>query len=79
MLERANPVHLALALVATLGFVYGLWAHAWLWVIGSAAVALTTATPAPATAESIAGAPARQGRCNHGNRFPVPDPTPRRR
>jgi hypothetical protein len=40
MLEHANPVHFPLALAASIGFVYGLWAHDWLWVIGSAALAL---------------------------------------
>jgi hypothetical protein len=40
MLEHANPVHFALALAASVGFVYGLWAHAWPWVIGAAALAL---------------------------------------
>jgi hypothetical protein len=40
MLEHANPVHFPLALAATAGFVYGLWAHDWFWVAGSAALAL---------------------------------------
>jgi hypothetical protein len=40
MLEHANPVHFPLALAATAGFVYGLWAHDWLWIIGSSALAL---------------------------------------
>jgi hypothetical protein len=40
MLEHANPVHYPMALAATTGFVYGLWIHDWLWIIGSAALAL---------------------------------------
>ncbi len=40
MLEHANPVHFALVLAATVGFVYGLWAHNWLWIIASSALAL---------------------------------------
>ena len=40
MLEHANPVHFPLALVATAGFVYGLWTHDWLWIIGSSVLAL---------------------------------------
>jgi hypothetical protein len=40
MLEHANPVHYPLALVATVGFVYGLWKHKWPWIIGSSALAL---------------------------------------
>jgi len=40
MLEHANPGHFPLALAATIGFVYGLWAHDWLWIIGSSALAL---------------------------------------
>jgi hypothetical protein len=40
MLEHANPVHFPLALAATAGFVYGLWTHDWLWIIGSSALAL---------------------------------------
>jgi hypothetical protein len=40
MLEHANPVHFPLALAATIGFVYGLWVHDWLWIIGAAALGL---------------------------------------
>jgi hypothetical protein len=40
MLEHANPVHFALALAATVGFIYGLWTHAWPWLIGAAALSL---------------------------------------
>jgi hypothetical protein len=40
MLEHANPVHFPLALVATAGFIYGLWMHDWLWIISALAVAL---------------------------------------
>jgi hypothetical protein len=40
MLEHANPMHFALALAATAGFVYGLWAHDGLWIIGSTVLAL---------------------------------------
>lgn len=40
MLEHANPVHFPLALAATVGIGYGLWAHDWLWIIGSSALAL---------------------------------------
>lgn len=40
MLEHANPVHFPLALAASLGLVYGLWAHAWAWIIGALALAL---------------------------------------
>ncbi len=40
MLEHANPVHFLLAIIATVGFVYGLWVHDWLWIIGSSALAL---------------------------------------
>ena len=40
MLEHANPVHFPLALAATAGFIYGLWTHDWLWIIGSSALAL---------------------------------------
>jgi hypothetical protein len=40
MLEHANPVHFPLALAASIGLGYGLWAHDWLWVSGSAALAL---------------------------------------
>jgi hypothetical protein len=40
MLEHANPVHFPLALVASAGFVYGLWTHDWLWITGSSALAL---------------------------------------
>ena len=40
MLEHANPVHFRLALVATAGFIYGLWTHDWLWIIASSVLAL---------------------------------------
>lgn len=40
MLEHANPVHFALSLVATAGFVYGLWAHNGILVLISAVLAL---------------------------------------
>jgi hypothetical protein len=40
MFEHANPVNFSMSLAATAGFVYGLWAHGWLWIIGSSAVAL---------------------------------------
>jgi hypothetical protein len=40
MLEHANPVHFALALASSIGFVYGLWMHDWLWIISSAVLAL---------------------------------------
>jgi hypothetical protein len=40
MLEHANPVHFPLALAASAGFIYGLWTHDWLWIIGSSALAL---------------------------------------
>jgi hypothetical protein len=40
MLEHAKPVHFPMALVATAGFIYGLWTHDWLWIIGSSALAL---------------------------------------
>ncbi len=40
MLDHANPVHFAVAWAAAIGFVYGLWAHDWPWVIGSTALAL---------------------------------------
>lgn len=39
-LEHANPVHLTLGIAAIIGFVYGLWTHDWLWIIGSSALAL---------------------------------------
>jgi hypothetical protein len=35
-LEHANPVNIALTVVATLGLLYGLWTHDWLWIVGSA-------------------------------------------
>jgi hypothetical protein len=40
MLEHANPVHFPMACAASIGFVYGLWAQDWLWIIGSSALAL---------------------------------------
>jgi len=40
MLEHANPVHFAVAVVATIGLVYGLWTHDWLCIVGSMALAL---------------------------------------
>jgi hypothetical protein len=40
MLEHANPVRFSLGLVATAGFIYGLWMHEWLWIIGASALAL---------------------------------------
>lgn len=40
MLEHANPVHYSLALVAVVGFVYGLWTHNWSWIVGSLVLAL---------------------------------------
>lgn len=33
-LEHANPVHLALAIIGTLLFIYGLWMHNWAWIMG---------------------------------------------
>ena len=41
MLEHANRVHFPLALIASIAFIYGLWAHDWLWIIVSAAAALS--------------------------------------
>jgi hypothetical protein len=40
MLEHANPVNFAVALITTVGLVYGVWMHDWIWIIGSAVVAL---------------------------------------
>jgi hypothetical protein len=40
MLEHANPVHFPVALAASIEFIYGLWTHDWLWIIGAAALAL---------------------------------------
>jgi hypothetical protein len=40
MLEHANPVHFPLALMATIGFIYGLWMHDWFWILGASVVAL---------------------------------------
>lgn len=40
MLEHANPVHFLIAVIAGIGFVYGLWTHDWWWIIGSAVLAL---------------------------------------
>jgi hypothetical protein len=40
MLEHANPVHFPVSVAATVGFVYGLWAHDWFWIIGASALAL---------------------------------------
>lgn len=40
MLEHANPLHFALALIATVGFLYGLWFHEWIWIVGAAILAL---------------------------------------
>jgi hypothetical protein len=39
MLEHANPVHFAVAWVAMVGLVYGLWTHAWIWIVGSTVLA----------------------------------------
>lgn len=30
VLDHANPVHVALAMIAVIPFVYGLWTHNWL-------------------------------------------------
>lgn len=40
MLEHANPVHFFLSLIASIGFVFGLWNHAEGWIVGSMALAL---------------------------------------
>ncbi len=40
MREHANPVHLPLAVAATIGLGYGLWRHSWPWIIGSSGLAL---------------------------------------
>ena len=39
MLEHANPVHFRMALLSSAGFIYGLWTHDWLWIIGSSVLA----------------------------------------
>jgi hypothetical protein len=40
MLEHANSVHFTLALLAAVGFVYGLWRHDWSWILASIALSL---------------------------------------
>lgn len=40
ILEHANPVHFILAMIALVGFVYGLWMHDWLWIGGSVILSL---------------------------------------
>lgn len=32
VIEHANPVHLILAIVGVIAFIYGLWAHDWVWI-----------------------------------------------
>jgi hypothetical protein len=39
-LEHANPVHLALALMASAGFAFGLWTHNWVAIAAAGVVAL---------------------------------------
>lgn len=40
MLEHSNPIHFRIALISSAGFIYGLWTHDWLWLIGSSVLAL---------------------------------------
>lgn len=40
MLEHANPVHFVLALLAAVGFVYGLWMHDWMWIGGAVVLSI---------------------------------------
>lgn len=40
MLEHANPIHFILALIAVLGFSYGLWMHELSWIIGATVIAI---------------------------------------
>ncbi|TVQ60759.1 MAG: hypothetical protein EA379_07615 [Phycisphaerales bacterium] len=35
ILEHANPVHFTLAMIALVGFVYGLWMNNWIWIVGA--------------------------------------------
>jgi len=41
MLEHANPVHFPLALASSVGFVFGLWMHDWLAIVGASLLGLS--------------------------------------
>lgn len=41
MLEHANLLHFVVAVIAGLGFVYGVWMHDWVWIVCSSLLALS--------------------------------------
>lgn len=40
MLEHANPLHFMLAVIAVIGFSYGLWMHDWIWIVGATVLSI---------------------------------------